>query len=120
MKKSYNYNKDDSLRNTSRQFLDGNVFRLIVPLNDNVPSASEMDEKTTQKSERNYPINEETTQKILEIIIQNPMVTREELAQICGITPDGIKWQLNQLKLKDIIRRVGSKKNGHWEIIKEE
>ena len=72
---------------------------------------------TTQK---NYPENQKTPQKIISAIEKNPSITRERLSEICGISSDGIKWQLKQLQSKNIIRRVGADKGGHWEIIKEE
>lgn len=47
--------------------------------------------KTTQKTAQ------ETTQKILDAISNNPNVTRLDLSEICGITADGVKWQLRNL-----------------------
>lgn len=48
-----------------------------------------------------YPIppnpTQKTTQKILDAISNNPNVTRLELSEICGITADGVKWQLKSL-----------------------
>jgi ATP-dependent DNA helicase RecG len=44
-------------------------------------------------------------------------VTRRELAEACGISSSGVKWQLKQLQANNIIRRVGPDKGGHWEII---
>ena len=73
--------------------------------------------KTTQKTPRPP---RKTTQKIISAIEKNPSITRERLSEICGISSDGIKWQLKQLQAKNIIRRVGADKGGHWEIIKEE
>ena len=67
-------------------------------------------QKTTQK----------TTQKILELIQVNPEISQSELAEKCGISMDGIKWQIKQLKEKGIIHRIGADKGGHWEIIKKE
>ena len=32
----------------------------------------------------------------------------------------GVEWQLKQLRDDGLLRHVGSTKNGHWEIIKEE
>ncbi|MDZ7611983.1 MAG: winged helix-turn-helix transcriptional regulator [Candidatus Moranbacteria bacterium] len=65
-------------------------------------------EKTTQK----------TTQKILEIIRENPNATRREIAEKLGdITPDGVKYNLEKLKKEEKIRRIGPDKGGHWEII---
>ena len=61
--------------------------------------------------------SEKTTEKILECIKQNPFISRKELSELCGITPDGIKWQLKQLKGKNVITRVGADKGGYWEVI---
>ena len=65
--------------------------------------------KTTQK----------TAQKIISEIRRNSTVTRLQLAERCGISPDGIKWQLRKLQQQGVIRRVGSDRGGHWEIVGE-
>ena len=57
-----------------------------------------------------------TTQKILEAIVANPKVTRSSLAEIIGITPDGVKAALKSMKDMGLIRRVGPDKGGHWEV----
>ena len=69
-------------------------------------------EKTTQKTEK-------TTQKILDIIKDNPRVTRKELAELVGMTADGIKWNLEKLKKIGKIRRIGPDKGGKWDIIEK-
>ena len=46
---------------------------------------------------QSHPILPNTTQKILDAISNNPNVTRLELSEICGITADGVKWQLKSL-----------------------
>ena len=74
----------------------------------------ETTQKTTRKTTR------KTTQKIIELIRNYPEITKEELAEKCGVTSDGIKWQLKKLKSQGIIRRVGPDKGGHWEIINQE
>jgi predicted HTH transcriptional regulator len=67
-------------------------------------------QKTTQK----------TTQKILELIRNNPKITRKELAKKIGnITEDGIKYNIEKLKKEGKIKRVGPAKGGHWEVKKE-
>ena len=67
-------------------------------------------QKTTQK----------TTQTIIELIRQNPHITRKELAEKCRITVDGIKWQLQKMQERNIIRRVGADNGGCWEIVTNE
>jgi len=62
----------------------------------------------------------ETTQKILELISQNPKISRKEMAiNIVGITEDGVKYNLNKLKNNGIIERIGPAKGGYWKILKK-
>lgn len=58
-----------------------------------------------------------TQEKILAEIKTNPFTTRELLAEVIGITPDGVKKQLDKLRKAGIIRHVGPKKGGRWEIL---
>lgn len=67
-------------------------------------------QKTTQK-------RQDITQKILEEIKKNPSISRDELAEKCGLTSDGIKYNIRKLREKGIIKRIGPDKGGHWEII---
>ena len=61
-----------------------------------------------------------TTQKILFILKENPSVSRKEIAAILGdITENGVKYQLNKMKKKKMIERIGPAKGGYWKIIKE-
>ena len=64
-------------------------------------------QKTTQK----------TTQKLLDLISQDPSVTRQSLAEALGITPDGVKYHLRKLQAQGRLRRVGPDKGGHWEVV---
>ena len=73
-------------------------------------------QKTTQK--KIVPTTQKTTQKILDILVKNPKATRSELAETLGMSPDGIKWNLDKLKKSGQIRRIGPDKGGHWEVVK--
>lgn len=83
-------------------------------------SVQESREKTSQETtqETTQKTTQKTAQKILEEIAKNPFITREELAIVCSISSDGVKWQLKKLQSQCIIRRVGPDKGGHWEIIR--
>ena len=70
---------------------------------------------STQKSTQETSMS--TQERIIEEIRKHPFTTREQLAQVIGITPDGIKKQLDKLKKMGKIRHVGATKKGHWEII---
>ena len=60
-----------------------------------------------------------TQEMILDEIRKHPFTTREQLAKVIGITPDGIKKQLDKMKKANRIKHVGPTKGGHWEIITE-
>jgi len=101
------------------EFIEDDVFRIIQPLNENysfdAEKANEHDGvKTTPKT--TLKTTQKTTQKILDAIMNNPNVTRLELSEICGISADGIKWQLKSLTRSGRISRIGGDRGGHWEV----
>ena len=73
--------------------------------------------KSTQESTQE--MNKSTQEMILDEIRKHPFTTREQLAKVIGITPDGIKKQLDNMKKAKRIKHVGPTKGGHWEIITE-
>ena len=48
---------------------------------------------------------------------RNPQVTTAELSQELGVTDKGIEWQIMRLRKDKIIRRVGGRKFGSWEVL---
>ena len=54
--------------------------------------------------------------KIIELIRENPNITRNELANKLDITPDGIKYNLRKLVNNSIIERIGPNNGGYWKI----
>ncbi|MCK4541229.1 MAG: winged helix-turn-helix transcriptional regulator, partial [Spirochaetales bacterium] len=47
-----------------------------------------------------------------------PYITINKLAEIVGISPKGVEWQISRLKKEGKIKRIGPDKGGHWEVIK--
>lgn len=62
--------------------------------------------------------SEKTTQKILELINTNSSITRKEIASEIGISEDGIKFHLANLKKRGILERIGPDKGGRWHVKK--
>ena len=60
---------------------------------------------------------EKTTEKILSLITENPSVTTEELAKMCGLTPDGVYYHTKRLREKGVLIREGGRKEGYWVIV---
>ena len=72
------------------------------------------EEKSSQKSSQKTT---KSSQKILELIKQNPNITTTELADNLKISRRAIAKQIATLKGSNQIRRIGPDKGGHWEIV---
>ncbi|OWV17674.1 hypothetical protein B7990_09275 [Fibrobacter sp. UWB4] len=51
---------------------------------------------------------------------KNPNVTQAELASILKYQRSSVSESMSKLQALGILKRVGSKKTGHWEIVKED
>ncbi len=60
----------------------------------------------------------ESEQKILNEISKNPSITQMELSKTLNITRRAIVKIMENLKEKDILKRIGSDKKGYWKINK--
>ena len=58
-----------------------------------------------------------TAQRIIDMVISNPMITREKMADELGISLDGVKKQIKNLRDRGILTHEGSDKAGYWRII---
>ena len=58
-----------------------------------------------------------TTTSICMFIVSDKNISRKELAEKTGISTTAVQKHLNKLKSLGIIKRIGSAKNGHWEVI---
>ena len=59
----------------------------------------------------------EKDKEILKVIQQNPELTQREIALELGWTVDIVKYYLNKMKKMQVIKRIGSRHKGHWEIL---
>ena len=59
---------------------------------------------------------EKTSDKILSMIKVNPQITMKEIAHTLSMSERGVEEQIKAMRGKSI-KRVGGRKNGHWEII---
>ncbi len=80
--------------------------------------SNEVDETTTQKTTQTTPQSLSNVQiSILEYVRVHPNASRKEIAEsIDGITVDGVKYHIQKLQQQGILKRVGAKFGGHWEI----
>lgn len=62
----------------------------------------------------------DTQKKILKELEKKPNITYDELVERIDTSRRTIIRQMNDLKEKGIVKRVGSDKKGHWEIVERE
>ena len=53
-------------------------------------------------------------QKIIDLIIDNPNITQNELAKALNVTERTIKRRMKTMQDKDLIKRENGKRNGRW------
>lgn len=61
----------------------------------------------------------ETTQKVLNLIKQNPQISRKELCENLQINPSAVQKHIEKLKAQNIIERSGGAKGGKWIVLAE-
>lgn len=90
---------------------------LLEPLfsekNDFVDIEFYRENKTTQEIRS----KQSTKDKIITLLKENNTLTRDELSQQTDVSTNAIKQHLAQLKEQNKLKRVGSNKSGHWEVL---
>lgn len=98
---------------TQPVFIEGDVFKTIIPLKaERAITESEglnVVDKVTDKVTDNQ-------QKILELIEQNTSITTMDLAGEVSISQRKIKQNIQKLKEKGLIERIGPAKGGYWKV----
>ena len=79
-------------------------------------------EKTMEKTPIETPIETpiKTPIKVLKILALNPNITIPELAQQIDKSESATWRTVRKLQKEGRIKRIGSKKGGHWEVIKRD
>jgi len=62
-------------------------------------------------------VSEIMSEKILELISNNKYISSKKIAEILNFAPRSVERKIAVLKTTGYLRRVGSPKAGHWEII---
>lgn len=58
----------------------------------------------------------DTEKKVVELILKNPEITQDKMAEIVGMSKNGIRYVMNKLKNRGILTRAGATKKGKWSI----
>ncbi len=58
----------------------------------------------------------DTEKKVAKLILKNPEITQDKMAEVMGMSKNGIRYVMNKLKNKGLLVRVGATKKGKWSI----
>lgn len=71
--------------------------------------------ETTAKTGQEKPEKHQST--LLQHLLQEPAATIPQLAQLNGLSVDGVRYHLNHLKRAGKLRRHAPTKGGYWEVL---
>ena len=97
------------------KYMDGPVFTTVIPLPTEVV-AGQVETTSGIGSEKRRKSVGITSEKILQAIEQNDTITISELASLIGVTERSIERNIQKLQTVDLLRRIGGRKEGRWEI----
>ena len=69
--------------------------------------------KTPQKTPQKNPVR----LKIIDLLLVEPELSQRAVAEKLGISFDSVKEHFTKLKKESRIKRIGSRKNGFWEVL---
>lgn len=95
------------------EFQEGDIFRIIVPLNEEYSFDQGVSQKTTAKTPL---VLTETEEKIITAMRKNPQIMQTELAEHVNLSVDGVRYVIKKLKARGILSRKGSNRYGSWQI----
>ena len=88
------------------QLAKGEISELIEAKDDKESGQKKVVRKSGQKR----------WSEVLELIKENPKITRGELSDKLGINPSAIQRHIQRFKTEGIIERIGGDKGGYWKI----
>ena len=77
----------------------------------------EVAEKPSEVAEKVAEKLSETDERIIALIRSNAYITQKMLSEAIGLTRQYVGRCMDSLQARNIIRRVGPDKGGHWEVL---
>jgi ATP-dependent DNA helicase RecG len=93
-----------------------NVFSICFHIRNNYKMANNYEITSDNQGDYfgiNFGLNE-TQCKIVDLMITNPEITAEQIAESIGITKRQIEANISKLKASGIVERIGARKKGRW------
>jgi ATP-dependent DNA helicase RecG len=103
------------------ELIDGDVFRIIIPLDDSYSFDAELDKTQSASSKCNFCTLDCTLSEkaIIEYVAENPTATQVAIASAIGKSLRSVKMDMSHLQEVGILVREGSRRDGRW-VIKQQ
>ena len=66
----------------------------------------------------NNILKKTAAEQVLDLLGDNPRATAETLGRALGISDRAVRKIIAQLKADGILMRIGSRKSGHWQLLR--
>jgi len=97
------------------QMIEGDVFRTIVPLDDNYSFDAKTRASITE-AERTVDLSSltDTESKVYAVICEGAVTKRKEISLASGVPEISVRRAITTLTEKGLIERIGNDKSGRW------
>ena len=96
--------------------IEDDIFKIIVPLDNNFSADFGSNEKKSKSSENSNVKLTETQKKIIEELKKDNTLSAAELSDKIDVSTRTIEFNIKQLKEVGLLVRKGANKNGVWEV----
>ena len=98
------------------------VRELFGEVQENEKTSTKTSLKTSLKTSPKTRLSKDTKDcaLVIKLLMDNSHITIDEIMTKTGLSRSGVKWQLKKLQTMNMIRRVGSRRSGHWEFVPHE
>lgn len=97
------------------EFIEGDIFKIIVPLNDNYLDNTT---QSTTQSTTQLP-NEKILNAIIELLINSPELSQKQIAKHLKLNVNTVKYYIRKMQKQNKLQREGSTRKGKWIVVKE-
>jgi len=94
------------------QLVKGEITEFIESKEEALPLKSDQNKVVRKSGQKRWS-------EVLELIRENPAVSRKELSEKLSINPSAVQKHIEKLKSDGFIKRIGGDRGGHWEILKK-
>lgn len=111
----FKYSKFYSGKNP--EFIEGDIFRIIVPLNKNLindinkPIVTQV---TTQATQATTQATSDITETIISIMKQMPTISQKMIAEELNMNLNTLKYYIRKLREDGKIKHTGTSQKGKW------